>query len=143
VLACTMTSSWETAAQEASATPEAPARISVSVPRAADGQMLLNIVVKGFRKPATGNIGGVVRLQAPGGGNAVEVGRFSIFPAQSFTAANADQEQRYQFNVTSALRQLGLSGGTAEVEVALIDRSNGEVPADARLIIGNVQIATR
>ncbi len=138
-LAFTMSPSSSLLAQEASATAAAPARLSVKVPQA-NGTVMLELVVKSFRKPATGNIGGVVRLKRPGG-KAVEIGRFSLFPAESF--ASAGEEQRFQFNVGSALKQLDLAGGQAEVEVALIDRSNGKVAADAALTVGNVQIVTR
>ncbi len=133
---------WRAEAQQ-TATANAPARISVSIPPADSGGMAtLEVVVSAFRKPASGNIGGVVRLKRPGGG-AVEVGRFSIVPAKSFTASNSGEEQRYRFDVTRALKQLGVTAGSAEVEVALIDRSNGPVPAGTELQLGNVQISMR
>ena len=137
-LAFTMSPSSSSLAQETSANVGASARVSVRVPQA-NGVVMLELVVKSFRKPANGNIGGVVRLKR--GGKTIEVGRFSLFPGVSF--ASAGEEQRFQFNVGSALKQLDLSGGQAEVEVALIDRSNGKVSSDAALTIGNVQIVTR
>lgn len=125
------------------ATASTPARVSVTVPQAqGSGPATLELVVSAFRKPGGGNIGGVVRLNRSGGG-AVEVGRFSIFPAQSFTATTSGEEQRYRFDVTGALQQLNLSVGPAEVEVTLIDRSNGPVPPGTELQLGNAQIARR
>ena len=133
---------WRAEAQQ-TATATAPARISVSIPPADGGGMAtLEVVVSAFRKPASGNIGGVVRLKHPGGGT-VEVGRFSIVPAKSFTASNSGEEQRYRFDVTRALKQLGVAAGSAEVEVALIERSNGPVPAGTELQLGNAQISKR
>jgi len=133
---------WRAEAQQ-TATASAPARIHVSVPQTdGRGMATLEVVVSAFRKPASGNIGGVVRLKKPGGG-AVEVGRFTILPAQSITASNSDEEQRYRFEVTSALKQLGVAAGSAEVEVALIDRSSGPVPAGTELQLGQVQISMR
>ena len=133
---------WRAEAQQ-TATAQAPARITVSIPQGDGGGMAtLEVVVSAFRKPTSGNIGGVVRLKRPGGGT-VEVGRFSIFPAQSFTASNSGEEQRYRFDVTRALKQLGVSAGSAEVEVALIERSNGSVPPGTELQLGNAQISMR
>jgi len=102
----------------------------------------LEVVVSAFRKPATGNIGGIVRLKRPGGG-AVEVGRFTVLPAKSFTASTSGEEQRYRFDVTHALRQLNVTAGSAEVEVALIERSSGQVPPGTELQLGQVQISMR
>jgi hypothetical protein len=132
---------WRAEAQQ-TATARAPARISVTLPPAdGSGMATLEIVVSAFRKPASGNIGGVVRLKHSGG--AIEVGRFTIFPAQSFTASNSGEEQRYRFDVTRALKQLGVTAGAAEVEVALIERSNGPVPPGTELQLGQVQISRR
>jgi hypothetical protein len=137
-----MSMPWRAEAQQ-TATATAPARVSVSVPRAnGDGMATLEVVVSAFRKPAAGNIGGVVRLRRPGGG-AIEVGRFTVFPAQSFTASTSGEEQRYRFDVTAALKRLGVGAGSAEVEVALIERSNGPVPAGTELQLGQVLISKR
>jgi hypothetical protein len=133
---------WKAEAQQ-TATAHAPARIHVSIPQTdSRGMATLEVVVSAFRKPASGNIGGVVRLKKSGGG-AVEVGRFTILPAQSFTASNSGEEQRYRFDVTSALKQLGVTAGSAEVEVALIERSSGSVPPGTELQLGHAQISMR
>jgi hypothetical protein len=133
---------WRAEAQQ-TATASAPARIHVSVPQAdSRGMATLEVVISAFRKPASGNIGGVVCLRRPGG-NAVEVGRFTILPARSFTASNSGEEQHYRFDVTQALKQIGVAAGSAEVEVALIDRSNGQVPAGTEIQLGQVQISMR
>ena len=71
----------------------------------------------------------VVRVR-PAGGTAVEVGRFSI-----------GENGSYQFDV---VRALGPSpGGSAEVEVSVIDRGGGSPPSGAALSIGRAQIVTR
>lgn len=141
IIAVAFSMPWRAEAQQ-TATASAPARISVNLPVSEDGPAMLEIVVSAFRKPASGNVGGVVRLRSSGG-SAIEVGRFSIFPAQSFTATNSGEEQRYRFDVTAALKQLGVKAGNAEVEVALIDRSNGPAPAGAELQLGQVLISKR
>jgi hypothetical protein len=133
---------WRAEAQQ-TATASAPARIHVSIPQTdSRGMATLEVAVSAFRKPSSGNIGGVVRLKGSGG-SAVEVGRFTISPAQSFTASTSGEEQRYRFDVTQALKQLGVKAGSAEVEVALIERSTGQVPHGTELQLGQVAISMR
>lgn len=142
ITAAALSMPWRAEAQQ-TATASAPARISVMLPPAdGSGMATLELVISAFRKPASGNIGGVVRLKRPGG-DSIEVGRFSIFPAKSFTASNSGEEQRYRFDVTRALKQLGVTAGSAEVEVALIERSNGPVPPGTELQLGQAQISRR
>lgn len=146
---CSMAALWSAQAQQQKiATSKAPARISIVVPQTAGGPvMMLDLVITGFKKPENGNIGGVVALKRPSDARTVEVGRFSIFPPELFTATSAEQGKRFQFNVTAAWKELGLSGAAApaevEVEVALIDRLNGNVVAGAKLTVGEAQIAAR
>jgi hypothetical protein len=142
LLASSMSPSWRAIAQGRSATAEQPARIPVAVPPAADVKALV-ISVKAFRKPAAGNIGGIVRLKRLGDARSVEVGRFSIFPSESFAAASPGDEKRYRFEIAEALKQLDMAGGQAEVEVALFDRSGGQTPAGAELTVGSAQIVAR
>ncbi len=118
-------------AMAATATASAAARVTVQVPQTAKAASVAMLELS-VRARGTGNLGGVVRLS--GGGNAVEVGRFS---------AAAAGEQRFQFNVTLALRHLGLSAGPATVEVALIDRAGGAAPGGASLVIGEARIIAR
>jgi hypothetical protein len=106
-----------------------PARSSVAIPAIAGARVVMLDV--SITASGAGNVGGVVRLRRPGG-SAVEVGRFSVF---------GGAEQSYQFNVAGALQQLGLSGGSAEIEVEPIDRSGGT--AKAKLAIGRAEIVTR
>jgi hypothetical protein len=142
ITAAALSMPWRAEAQQ-TATASAPARISVMLPPAdGSGMATLELVVSAFRKPASGNIGGVVRLKRPGGGS-IEVGRFSVLPAKSFTASNSGEEQRYRFDVTQALKQLGVTAGSAEIEVALIERSHGSVPPGTELQLGQVQISRR
>jgi len=142
ITAVALSMPWRAEAQQ-TATATAPARISVTLPQAdGNGLATLEVVVSAFRKPAAGNIGGVVRLRSPGG-SAIEGGRFTIIPAQSFTASTSGEEQRYRFDVTGALKQLGAKAGSAEVEVALIERSSGTVPPGTELQLGQVQISRR
>lgn len=110
------------------ATASSPARVPVQVPAAAKDAsiVMLELSVSVSRRPASGNLGAVVRLKRPGGSMA-EVGRVTI----------VGTGQSYQFNVGA------LPPGTAEVEVAVIDRGGGPPPSGAELSIGSVEIVTR
>ena len=141
ITATALSMPWRAEAQQ-TATASAPARIAVSIPHAEPGGLAtLEVVISAFRRPDAGNIGGVVRLKAPGSA-AVEVGRFSIL-AKPFTATTSGEEQRYRFDVTRALKQLGVAAGSAEVEVSLIERSNRPVPQGTELQLGQVRISMR
>ena len=113
------------------ATAEAPARISVQIPPAAKSAcvVMLEMSIAVTRKAPAAHLGAVVRVR-PSGGSAVEVGRVSI-----------GEDGSYQFNVAPALGQS--PGGSAEVEVSVIDRGGGPPPAGAALSIGRAQIVTR
>ena len=111
------------------ATASAPARMSVQIPAAAKSAavVMLEMSITVMRKVR--HLGAVVRVR-PAGGSAVEVGRVSI-----------GENGSYQFDV---VRALGPSpGGSAEVEVSVIDRGGGSPPSGAALSIGRAQIVTR
>jgi len=80
--------------------------------------------------PAGRHLGAAVRIR-PAGGSAIEAGRVSL----------AGGESSYQFNVARALGRA--SGGSAEVEVSVIDRAGGSPPQGAVLSIGRARIVTR
>jgi hypothetical protein len=113
------------------ATADSPARMSVQIPAAAKGAgvVMLEMSIAVTRKPSRGLLGAVVRVR-PSGGSAVEVGRVTL----------GAQDGSYQFNVA---RAVGQGGGSAEVEVSVIERGGGPPPSDAALSIGRAQIVTR
>ena len=112
------------------ATASSPARVVVQIPAAAKsaGIVMLDVGIAVVRKPAAGQLGAVVSFRPPGGSMA-EIGRVSI----------VSENQSYQFNVGGALS----AGGSAEVEVSLIDRGGGPPPSGAELSIGHARIVTR
>ena len=113
------------------ATASAPARMWVQIPAAAKSAavVMLEMSIAVTRKVPAAHLGAVVRIR-PSGGSAVEVGRVSI-----------GDDGSYQFNVARALGQS--PGGSAEVEVSVIDRGGGPPPSGAALSIGRAQIVTR
>ena len=119
------------AAAGGTATADQPARMAVQVPSSAKSSnvIMLEMSIAVTRKAPARQLGAVVRLR-PSGGSAVEVGRVSI-----------GDDGSYQFNVARALGQS--PGGSAEVEVSVIDRGGGAPPSGAALSIGRAQIVTR
>ena len=114
------------------ATAASPARISVPVPAAArtSSVVMLELSVSVLRKAAPPISAGWSASRARPA-RSIEVGRFSV----------AGDRQSYQFNVSRALGRE--PGGTAEVEVALIDRGGGAAPSNAALSIGRAEIVAR
>ena len=82
---------------------------------------MLELGLSVMRRPPSGMLGAVVRLGSS------EVGRVTI----------AGGSQSYQFNVGP------LPGGSADVEVELVDRGGGPAPSGAALSISRAQIVTR
>jgi hypothetical protein len=108
----------------------AQSRSSVKVPPAAKeaSYVVLELTLRSVRKPPDSNIAAVVRLKGQ------EVGRISLV---------SGGDQRFQLNVTSAVKQLDLAGKSADIEVALVDRATGEAPTGASLAIGSAHISSR
>lgn len=113
------------------ATAEAPARISVPIPAAAKSAavVMLEMSIAVTRKAPAAHLGAVVRVRL----QAVLRWRSAAF--------RLAKTRSYQFNVARALGQS--PGGTAEVEVSVIDRGGGPPPSGAALSIGQAQIVTR
>jgi hypothetical protein len=127
-----------TAAAGGMATVASPARVSVQIPPAAmrTGIVMLELgITSSGSKGGVQSFGAVVRLQASDTPT-IEIGRLSF-------TSDGGGEQSYQFNIADALKRLGSAGGSAEVEVAVINRGGGQVPSGATLSIGHARIITR
>ena len=112
------------------ATAASPARMSVQIPGNAKGAgaVMLEMSIAVTRKPRPVIL---ARWSASAsGGSAVEVGRVTLGGEQ-------------QLSVQRGACAWPSSGGSAEVEVSVIDRSGGPPPSGATLSIGRAQIVTR
>lgn len=108
----------------------AQSRSSVTVPASAKNaaHVVLELSLRSVRKPQDSNVAAVVRLKGQ------EVGRISLV---------AGGDQRFQFNVTNAVKELDLAGKSADIEVSLVDRANGGSPSGASVAIGGAHISAR
>ena len=108
----------------------AQSRSSVNVPASAKdaSYVVLELSLRSVRKAPDANVAAVVLLKGQ------EVGRISLMPGG---------DQRFQFNITSAVKQMDLAGKTAALEVTLVDRASGGSPSGASLVIGSAQVSAR
>jgi len=112
----------------------APVRATVQVPLPNAATLTLEVGIRLAALPAGGHPGAVVRLLGSAGA-AMEVGRLTLMPSA------ASGPQRFQFNISDAVRRLGLAGRTAEVEIEPIDRAGGV--ALSPLAIEGARVVTR
>ena len=108
----------------------AQSRTPVQIPQSAKGASYvgLELSLRSVRKQPDSNVAAVVRLRGQ------EVGRISLV---------AGGDQRFQLNITGAVKQFDLAGKSADIEVSLVDRASGEAPAGASLAIGSAHISAR
>lgn len=108
----------------------AQSRSSVKVPASAKdaSYVVLELSLRQVKKAPDDNVAAVVHLKGQ------EVGRISLTPGG---------DQRFQLNITSAVKQMDLAGKSAEIEITLVDRASGEAPRGASLAIGSAQISAR
>jgi hypothetical protein len=108
----------------------AQSRSAVNVPKSAKdaSYVVLELTLRQVRKGTDDNVAALVRLKGQ------EVGRISLVPGG---------DQRFQLNITAAVKQMDLAGKSADLEVALIDRSTGGAATGASISVGNAQVSAR
>lgn len=129
-------------AQDAmTATPERAATLTIAPPRSAD-DVFLNVFVKAYRPPRDGMAEAVVSV-APAGGGFIEVGRFTFFPAQAFTAGNEREHYGYRLDASAAIGRLRSSGGNVTVRVALTPLTPNAGAPGATLTLAKAEFGRR
>jgi hypothetical protein len=102
----------------------APARVTIASarePSQNDARRLV-VTVTGFRPATSGTVEGVVLI--PCGTEEREIGRFGIFPQQSFAAGNNVKPQRFGFALPDGCKP---SQVTVRVEPSAGDGSGAEL----------------
>ncbi|WP_148203783.1 hypothetical protein [Nitrobacter winogradskyi] len=116
---------------DARARVNAPARVAIVPAREPpqDDAGRLVVTVTGFKPAITGTVEGVVLI--PCGTEEREIGRFGIFPQQSFTAGSETKPQHFGF---------ALPAGCKPSQVAVrVEPSAGD-GIGAELVIGEVAV---
>jgi len=123
------------------ATPERAAMLVVARPSSL-ADIFLDVWVKSYTPPRRGAVEAVVSA-GPAGGDAVEIGRFTFFPAGPFNAANERAQRAYRFNATALLHRLKPGDASVMVQVALISTEDKISSQGAALTLGKAAFSPR
>jgi len=120
------------------ATAEKAAIVSVAMPPRTSAPTYLDVRISAFRLPERGAVEAVVTLGAASG-DAIEIGRFTVFPGEPFTAKDGEPGRTYRFNVTAALAKLPAGERPLLVRVRLLPIDPAISPAGAEMTIGGAE----
>jgi hypothetical protein len=77
------------------------------------------------------------------GGKEIEVGRFTVFPSEPFTASSATRERGYIFDAGEALASLASTQGELTSRVRLQPIEPGVTIDNAELAVSHAELAPR
>jgi len=120
------------------ATPERAASLTVAAP--APAAIFLDVWIKSYTPPEQGQVEAVVSLAV--GDNALEVGRFTFFPAGPFVAREVREERGYRFDASAALAKLGRDKPLT-IRVALLAADAAKPPQGATLTLSRAAFSPR
>jgi hypothetical protein len=123
------------------ATPGHAATLTIAPPRS-PADIFLDVWLKAYTPPQQGAVDAIVTA-APTSGEAVEIGRISIFPSQPFNAAEAREQRAYRFDASALLRRLKPSDTAIVVSVTLIPMNEKFSPQGAALTLGKAEFSPR
>jgi hypothetical protein len=106
------------------ATPERAATLTIAPPRS-PADIFLDLYLKAYVPPRKGMVEAVVSV-GPADGEAVEIGRFTFFPAEPFNVTEPREQRAHRFDASPALRRLKPSDTAVTLRVSL-------VPLDAKI----------
>jgi hypothetical protein len=121
------------------ATAERPATLAIALPRNA-AAIYLDIWVKAYTPPQRGAAEAIVSLMPAHGGQVIEVGSFTVFPAAAFSAKEASDMRAYRFNAGAALRALA-DAKELSVRVALDPIGAGTAMTGAKLLLDRAEFS--
>ena len=125
------------------ATPAKPARIVVPAPSLVSSGVFLDVGVRAYAPPRGGAVQAVVTVSAGAHDTEQEIGRFTVFPNEPFSADDVRQERIFRLDATAALAALKSSGGPLEVKVRLAPLDPSVSSSDASLTVGQVVFQPR
>lgn len=122
------------------ATLDKPAVAKVPMPPGAK-PVFVDVRVSAYVPSRAGPVDALVTLSSSSSPER-EVGRFSIFPADRFTARASSEERTFRLDASKALKATKVDG-PVKVTVRLVPADPERPPADAKLTISNVQLTAR
>jgi len=120
------------------ATPDKPARVPLPANRAANA-VLVDLYARAYTPPKRGAVEAVVSVGPEGQG--MEIGRFAVFPAEPFLAANPQDQRGYRFDASAALA--AFKDKPLVVEVKLVPTDAKVLPEGAMLTLSRVELSAR
>jgi hypothetical protein len=124
------------------ATVEQAATLPIGPPRATT-ETFLDLWIQAYTPPQRGAVEAVVSLARAGGPDALEIGRFAVFPSEPFWATEASHQRAYRFDATAALAALKASDGPLEVRVRLEPIDPKVSPEGAQLTLSKAAFSRR
>jgi hypothetical protein len=122
------------------ATLEKPAVTQVLVPHGRR-PAFVDVHVSAYVPSRGGPVDALVTLSGRSGPER-EVGRFSVFPAERFTARDPSEERTFRLDASKALKSAS-SEESVRVTVRLVAVDPARPPVDARLTIKNIEVSSR
>jgi hypothetical protein len=123
------------------ATLSRTASLPVRIHPGATSNPVLRLWVRSYTPPRRGAVEAAVSLAR--GGKETEVGRFTVFPSEPFSASAAEQERGYMFDAAEALASLASMQGELTSRVRLQPIEAGVTPDRAELEISRAELAPR
>ena len=123
------------------ATPERIATLTIPPPRS-PADIFLDLYLKAYVPPRKGAVEAVVSIE-PAGGGGVEIGRFTVFPAEPFIVTEPRQQRAYRFDASAAIRTLKPSETAVTVSVALLPLDTKISPQGAELTLSKAEFSPR
>jgi hypothetical protein len=123
------------------ATLSRTASIPVRIHPGATSNPILQLWVRSYTPPRRGAVEAAVSLAR--GDKEIEVGRFTVFPSEPFSASGAGQERAYMFDARGGLASLASMQGELTSRVRLEPIESGVTPDQAELEISRAELMHR
>ncbi|MDO8877951.1 MAG: hypothetical protein Q8M24_10205 [Pseudolabrys sp.] len=142
--ACAVAFPGRAGAQDSNAAATLARAATLTISRPDDpARVFLDLWVNAYTPPSRGAVEAVVSVGADRGNAFVEVGRFSVFPSEPFTASDARKHRAYRFNATAALAALKPGEETLNVRIDMVSLIEAIRAEGARLEIGKATFSAR
>jgi hypothetical protein len=131
-------------AQDANAVVTTERAATLTIPRPSDpASVFLDLWVNAYTPPTRGAVEAVVSVGPADRRAPVEVGRFSVFPSEPFTASEGRKQRAYRFNAGAALEALKAGDDALTVHIEMISLIDKVSAAGAKLTISKVAFSSR
>ena len=117
-----------------------PAVVKVPLP-VQRGSAFVDVRVRGYVPPQGGPVDAIVTLSGRSG-SGHEVGRFSVFPAEPFSAKDPSEERTFRLDATKALSSV-TTDGPVTITLNLVPTDPARPPVGASMTIAHIRLSSR